>query len=98
MYVCLTVYSTIHTNWSVLQNSNGQVIWVKDGWGGELNTEESSSADIVIEAWKNGPTPAWRSTVTITAQKSSYKELRHGAKTLPDYLQVQVKILCKFDH
>jgi hypothetical protein len=72
-------------------NSNGYVIWVKDGWGGEINTEKSFSADIVIEAWKHGPTPAWKSIVTMTAQKSSYKELRHGAKALPDYIQVQVK-------
>jgi hypothetical protein len=74
-------------------NSNGYVIWVKDGWGGEINTEKSFSADIVIEAWKHGPTPAWKSIVTMTAQKSSYKELRHGAKALPDYIQVQVTII-----
>ena len=74
-----------------VQNSKGRVAWVKDGWGGEVNTEESMTADVVIEVWKRGPTPAWKSVVTLTAQSVSYARVSPTIKSLPDFVQVQVK-------
>ena len=75
-------------------DSNGHVVFVKDGWGGEVNTQESDEAEVVVEVWKDGPAPTFRvehvidSRVHISSQ--TYHRVDHELRQLPERVMVRL--------
>ena len=76
--------------------SSGYAIGVKDGWGGEVNTQLSRSASVRVLAWKNSPDgPADYQTVWTRMQsqagKASFKEYNHSLNGYPAVCRVLSK-------
>ena len=70
-------------------NTNGKLIYVEDGWGGEKYTQSSRTADVTIEVWKHLITPNFQTDVQVDTSKSFY-EIPHKLKQIPDFISVRV--------
>ena len=70
-------------------NTNGKLIYVEDGWGGEKYTQSSRVADLTIEAWNSLPTPNFRTEIQVDGSKRFY-EVPHNLKQIPDFISVRV--------
>ena len=70
-------------------NTNGKIIFVEDGWGGETYTQSSRVADLTIEAWNSLPTPNFHENIQVDGSKRFY-EVPHKLKQIPDFISVRV--------
>ena len=72
----------------------GHVVFVKDGWGGEVNTQESDEAEVVVEIWRDGPAPTFQvehvidTRVHISGQV--YHKVDHELRQLPERVLVRL--------
>ena len=80
------------------RGSNGRIIFVTDGWGGETNTQSSNNADVKVEAWSSSNSavrpPSFESKwVSISSQSgsSSFKEITHNLGVYPSLVRVLVR-------
>ena len=71
---------------------NGHIVFVKDGWGGEVNTQQSDAAEVVVEIWKDGPAPTFQTDRLIdTAILSSvFVKIDHKLRKLPERVVVRL--------
>ena len=70
---------------------NGHVVFVKDGWGGEVNTQESDEAEVVVEVWKDGPAPTFQIEHLIdTISNQVYHQVDHELRQLPERVVVRL--------
>ena len=79
----------IWTPTKYLGNSNGKLIYVEDGWGGEKYTQSSRVADLTIEAWNSLPTPNFHAEIQVDNSRRFY-EVPHKLKQIPDFISVRV--------
>eukprot|EP00794_Sanderia_malayensis_P000324 gene324-956_t len=70
-------------------NTNGKLIFVEDGWGGEKKTQSSRIADVTVEVWNKIVTPNFRTEIQVDATKNFY-EVPHKLKQIPDFVSVRV--------
>lgn len=70
-------------------NTNGKLIYVEDGWGGEKFTQSSRIADLTITAWHSLPTPNFHATIQVDKSRR-YFEVPHKLKQIPDFISVRV--------
>jgi len=70
-------------------NTNGKLIYVEDGWGGEKYTQSSRVADVTIEAWNSLPTPNFHAEIQVDDSRRFY-EVPHKLKQIPDFISVRV--------
>ena len=71
----------------------GHVVFVKDGWGGEENTQESNEAEVVVEVWKDGPAPTYQMEHVIDTRAKNPKvflQVDHGLRQLPERVIVRL--------
>ena len=72
---------------------DGYIVYVKDGWGGETNTQESDEAEVFVEVWKNFPEPTFQIDLEIDPYdkaKGSYREVDHQLRQKPELAVVKV--------
>lgn len=72
---------------------NGHVVFVKDGWGGEVNTQESDEAEVVVEVWKDGPAPTFQNEQVIDTRvhiSKVYLKVDHELRQLPERVVVRL--------
>ena len=69
--------------------SDGHIIFVQDGWGGEINTQQSDEATVFVEVWANFPQPTFRRELNIS-NAESFREVRHDLQQLPELVMVKV--------
>ena len=78
------------------KTSEGSILAVADGWGGEVNSQHSQSASVRVRAWRpevvanEDYNSGWVS-MSSQAGSNSYKELVHGLGGYPAAVQVDVK-------
>ncbi|XP_022804407.1 uncharacterized protein LOC111341691 [Stylophora pistillata] len=72
----------------------GHVVFVKDGWGGEVNTQESNEAEVVVEVWKDGPAPTFQIEHIIDTRRKepndAYLLIDHELRQLPERVVVRM--------
>jgi len=67
-------------------NSNGRIIWVGDGWGGDINAQDSSSALVRVRVWGSFcPTSFDSGWFKMSSQQEaeSYREVKHYLNQQP---------------
>ncbi len=70
-------------------NTNGKIIDIEDGWGGEKYTQSSRIADVTIEVWSKIVTPNFQTQIQVDTSKGFY-EVPHKLKQIPDFISVRV--------
>lgn len=72
----------------------GHVVFVNDGWGGEVNTQESNEAEVVVEVWKEGPAPTFQIEHVIDTRidklNQVYHQVDHELRQLPERVVVRL--------
>ena len=71
-------------------DQNGHIVFVKDGWGGEVNTQESNEAEVVVEVWKNGPAPTFQIEHVIDTRLDTSSQVDHELRQLPERVVVRL--------
>ena len=72
-------------------NPNGHIVFVKDGWGGEVNTQESDEAEVVVEVWRDGPAPTFQLEHVIDTLVQVYNNtVDHELRQLPERVLVRL--------
>lgn len=75
----------------------GHVVFVKDGWGGEVNTQLSNEAEVVVEVWKDGPVPTFQIEHIIDTRtkepNKAYLLIDHELRQLPERVVVRLSPL-----
>ena len=74
-------------------NQNGHVVFVKDGWGGEMKVQESNDAEVVVEVWKKGPPPTFRVENVMGTQRSTaevFLKVKHNLRQRPERVVVRL--------
>lgn len=75
-------------------DANGHVVFVKDGWGGEVNTQVSNEAEIVVEVWKDGPAPTFQIEHVVDTRavqlSKVYHQVDHELRQLPERVVVRL--------
>ena len=83
----------------VTSDSNGAIINVRDGWGGEIHAQSSNHAQVMVTARANIPcgsdgsadfNSGWFS-LSSQAGTASYVELFHKLEAIPDYVRVLMR-------
>jgi len=100
------VYGYNNTNvrlWAPDKNENeagsddvGRIVYVNDGWGGEVNTQVSMTAEVRVLARSSMPCgdPDYDSgwfTMSSQAGTNSYREVLHGLGIEPEYVRVLLR-------
>lgn len=73
-------------------SANGHIVFVKDGWGGEENTQESDEAEVIVEVWKDGSAPAFQIELVINTHvpNQTYYRVDHELRKLPERVIVRI--------
>ena len=75
---------------------NGHIIYVKDGWGGERNTQVSNEAVVFVEIWASFPQPTFQLDLEIAPFDQSYREIDHKLRQRPELVVVKVSPVSQF--
>lgn len=83
--------STVVRVWAPT-DPNGHIVFVKDGWGGEVYAQEADEAEVVVEVWKDGPAPTFQIEHLIDTRISSqlYQKIDHELRQLPERVVVRL--------
>lgn len=89
-------------------SSNGRIIAISDGWGGERNTASETAGMVTVKAWRQRTPPHYVSewsymcsncngSCTPLNRNLAYRRVRHGLGTLPARVQVQTRYVNSWD-
>lgn len=70
-------------------NTNGNLIFVGDGWGGGRFKQASRTADVTIVAWNSLPPPNFHTNIQVDKTRMFY-EVPHNLRQIPDFISVRV--------
>lgn len=68
----------------------GRVIFVGEGWGGNMNSQSSTEAFVTVHVWKNGPSPSFQKVLQIHSKRTDKIELQHPLRQIPEIISVRV--------
>lgn len=73
-------------------NSNGRIIFVRQGWGGEKYSQRAEEALVVVEVWNIGPVPTFQTNilVDISIANRVFFEVEHELAEIPERVLVRV--------
>ena len=78
---------------------SGRVIFVKDGWGGEVHAGESDEAEVFVKIWLSFPEPTFQLELEINPFDSavgSYREVIHDLRQRPELVVVNISPVGNF--
>ena len=89
IYAYNSMYVRIWAPTQYKNYSNGRIVYLKDGWGGQ-DVHDFSQAEVVVEVWKSGPDPSLEIDVVLDTLKSSFREIDHKLGQIPERISVTV--------
>ena len=72
-------------------SQHGAIAYVGKGWGGNLYPQNSTKAEVVVEAWKEGPDPSFQEEYELDITHKYSYNLAHGLRQLPEMVSILVK-------
>ena len=73
-------------------NSNGRIIFVRQGWGGEKYSQRAEEALVVVEVWNIGPVPTFQKNILVDISFANrvFFEIEHELAEIPERVLVRV--------